>query len=262
MKYITQVIFTFCVFGLFGQPDNRTLDEKMQMNRITSEHNWFYKHVFLDYKLSVASEYFIAEPQIREYYITKEKTTFIYPNTYVKTTDTIKKSYSYSPVMISLVSFTAEPRINIVSQLRYSVFLKSPLTFGLSVSKEEFNLKHFQGRYGVLNLSVPLLIGFARGLNSSYSNFSKNGFAVSAGFQNLYSPVIRMLPFESYFQNIKYETPVSEPLVQKVHWFLPMIQFDYYRLNSTNKIQGFSFAISPGKSLYLKMAFNFGKLKK
>ncbi len=236
---------------LFGQFNDSTLNLKMKRLVKNNEYSWQYKNVFLDYKIGIASEFF-STPKTTYSYLLKN-----YPN------DTV-----YYPLteidaafMMSIFNFTLEPRINLVSRKNKSVFIKAPINIGLSIYgvKESSTINKTKGNF---NLTLPLMLGFGNGLNSTFSSTSNNGFSISAGYQLLLTPLIGA-DFISFTNTGSGQiTPIGEPYKLKRNWAMPLVQIDYYRYTRKDKIRGFSFAFCPVGNVYFKAAMNFVGTKK
>jgi hypothetical protein len=113
---------------------------------------------------------------------------------------------------------------------------------------------------GAFNIVAPALIGFSKGLNSTYSNSSKVGFAISAGYQFIHTPLLGgKVPDSFVFDDL---IPVGEAYEQRKNFTMPVIQLDYYKLTKKNKIRGYSLAFCPYGNVYFKLAMNFVGTKK
>lgn len=242
---------------VFGQFDEVAFNKKMEMKSNLNTYSWKYKNVFYDYKVGVASEVFIEPVRTFKY---------LHAN-YPGDTDLEQVTLVDANFMMSIFNFTMEPRVNVYSKNNYSIFLKTPITAGLSLNNDREGGNIIRGA-GVFNLTVPLLIGYGKGLNSTFSNTSRNGFAISAGYQLLITPVVggkaHRLITEQQPYTPKYQSyiPVGEAYKIKRAWLMPVIQFDYYHYNRKQKIRGFSFTFCPYGNLYFKAALNFVGKKK
>lgn len=232
----------------FAQIDDAAFEKKMEMKTKAKDYPWAYKNMFLDYKLGAFNEFLVAK-NIDYVYLEPSYTGDPTP-------DTI--TYHDGGVSMSILSFTLEPRVNLYSSKKTSVFLKSPLSFGVSVFMNQKYGFPNKGA-GAFNLNLPMLIGFSKGLNSNYSSTSKNGFAMAAGFQYTLAPLVGG---KTNIFEIRDLIPVGEGYVQRKTWFMPLVQLDYYKLSRKNKIRGYSMAICPYGTFYIKLAMNFVGSKK
>lgn len=231
-----------------SQIDDAAFVKKMEMNTKAKDYSWAYKNMFLDYKFGTFSEFLVAK-----------NIDYVY----------LEPSYSGDPtpdtvtlhdggVSMSFLSFTLEPRVNLYSGKKTSIFLKSPLSFGVSVFMNQKNEFPNKGA-GAFNLNLPLLVGFSKGLNSNFTNTSKNGFALAAGFQYTIAPIVGG---KTNIFTISDLYPIGEGYEQRKKWFMPLVQVDYYKLTRKNKIRGYSLAVCPYGTFYIKLAMNFVGLKK
>lgn len=234
----------------FSQVKTLEFEKKMEMKPKTENYNWFYRNVFLDCKVGFLSEVFLTP--YKEYKYLK----LDYPN------DQYPDSITYrdANILISIANFAIEPRVNIIDGKKSSLFIKSPISLGLSIYKERRIINNINQNVGVFNFNVPLLLGFSTGLNSDFSNVKKRGFALSAGYQFLFTP---LLGGKSVYTDFVTENiPVSEPYIFKKAWGMPLVQIDYYRLTKNKRINGYSLSVCPYGSFYMKFAFTFVLSKK
>lgn len=234
----------------FSQFDEKAFEKKMEMKTQTENYSWFYKNFFLDYKLGAASEFFYVPTKKYEYllgYYNGDET--MEPHTYVD-----------AGFMMSIFNFTLEPRINIYGKQSFSIYLKAPITFGLSILGEREESNILKGA-GVFNFNLPIMIGFAKGLNSTFTNASKRGIAVSAGYQFMKMPLVGGKAY-AILNDADKSVPVGEPYVLRKNWVMPLVQIDYYKLSRKNKIRGYSLALCPYGNFYIKLAMNFAGTKK
>jgi hypothetical protein len=254
MKNQLTILILFFSFNptLFGQFNDTLFNQKIQMKVRKTDYSWRYKNIFLDFKLGVGSEFFYEPP--KTYY-------YVYTTPY----DTINFDDIAANFTIPIVNFTLEPRINLKSNSKSAYFIKAPITFGASVfiNREIANIHTGKGGF---NLTLPLLVGYAKGLNSTYSNCSDWGYALSIGYQLYTSPLVGA---KNDYYNYDYHNGANASVqsigdiykFQRTH-FMPLIQFDYYHYNLKNKIRGFSFAFCPVGNVYFKAAMNFVGTKK
>jgi hypothetical protein len=237
-------------FVNYGQRDLEAFEETMEMKVNASERSWIYKNVFIDYKLGAVSEFFFVPTKTYDYWKGDYEGD--------ETPELVK--YVDAGFMLSIFNITMEPRVNLYTKNDNAVFIKSPLSIGLSIlgKREESNLLQ---KAGVFNFNAPILIGFGKGLNSTYTNVSKYGFAVSAGYQFMRMPLVggKVLDFEIYEDRLE---PIGEPYALRKSWGMPLIQLDYYKRSRKNKIRGYSAAFCPYGNFYIKLAMNFAGTKK
>lgn len=219
------------------------------MKTNVSDFSWAYKNVFIDYKIGALSEVFIA-PIMKTTYLRFDYEGDLTPS------DTF--AYVDATSMFSILNFTLEPRVNLVNKSNFNLFLKSPITVGLSVSRER-DAGNLANKAGVFNFNIPLILGYAKGLNSSFTNSNKNGFAISAGYQFLIAPLVGG---KSIILENTYNKPLYEPYQKRKLWGMPIVQFDYYYLNKNKKIKGYSFSFCPYGNFYIKLAYKFAGSEK
>jgi len=259
MKTVISTCILACLLStnLLGQFDEEAFNKKMEMKSNLNTYSWKYKNVFYDYKVGIASEVFIEPVRKFEYLHATDP-----GDTELDTVHLVDANF-----MMSIFNFTMEPRVNVYAKNNNTIFLKTPVTVGLSLNsgRDEGNMLR---SVGVFNLTVPVLIGYGKGLNSTFSNTSRNGFAISAGYQLLITPVLGgkdhrlILEPKPYSPVLESYTPIGEAYKIKRAWLMPVIQLDYYHSNRKQKIRGFSFAFCPVGNLYFKAAMNFVGSKK
>jgi hypothetical protein len=237
-------------FVNIAQRDLEAFEKTMEMKVNTSERSWVYRNVFVDYKLGAVSEFFYVPTKTYEYW----------KGDYEGDDTPELKKYVDAGFMLSIFNITLEPRVNLYSKNDQAVFLKAPLTFGLSIlgERKESNLMKSAG---VFNVNAPILIGFGKGLNSTFTNVSKRGFAISAGYQFMRMPLVGGKSNELEFYADRLE-PIGEPYALRKSWGMPLIQLDYYKRSRKNKIRGYSAAFCPYGNFYIKLAMNFAGTKK
>ena len=249
-NFITLLYLTFSFVSL-SQFNEEEFEKKMEMKTNTTTYSWAHKNFFLDYKLGAVSEFFFVPTKEYDYmqgdYSGDD--TFENPHTYVD-----------AGYMLSIFNFTLEPRVNLYSKNEKAVFLKAPITFGLSILGER-KISNLQQGAGVFNFNAPIMIGFAKGLNSTFTNVSKYGFAFSAGYQFMKMPLVGGKAYAVIYE-AEYSAPVNEPYELRKNWAMPLVQVDYYKRNRKNKIRGYSLAFCPYGNFYMKLAMNFVGTKK
>jgi hypothetical protein len=248
--FFTQFILLAIPFLSISQRDLEAFEKTMEMKVNASDRSWAYRNVFVDFKLGAVSEFFFVPTKTYEYWKGD------YPG---DDTPEIKK-YVDAGYMLSIFNVTLEPRVNLYTKNDQAVFLKAPLTFGLSILGERKEANLFLSK-GVFNFNAPLLIGFGKGLNSTFTNVSKRGFAVSAGYQFMKMPLIGGKSNELEFY-AEYLEPIGEPFTLRKNWGMPLIQLDYYKRSRKNKIRGYSATFCPYGNFYLKLAMNFAGTEK
>lgn len=241
-------VITFLTFGALGQIDQEKFEQKMLMKDEGKEYSWAQKNLFLDGKYSAVAEIFIV-PRIEYKYL---------DYSYSVDPDTI--TLADNGFLISIGSIALEPRVNLLSTRKSALYLKAPLAFALSVTTGgDMRNK----RSGFFHVNAPILLGYARGLNSSYQNASHSGFAISAGYQFLLAPLTG--GETNYFTEIYDQSelkPLGDPYEQRKKFGMPIVQLDYYKLKRNHKISGFALAFCPYGNIYFKLAMNFAISKK
>lgn len=230
-KLITLLFVAFSMSNLLAQ-EEMPFEEKMKMKPVgENKYSWAHKHFFFDAKMSFNSELFFMD---------KKKYTYYDPDDM----DTITMT-DYG-MMYNILGFSGVPRIVLASNNKQALFVKAPVSFGLSV---------FTGggignkRGGGLNMSMSMAIGYGRGLHSVYNNNDKNGFSISAGYMLQLAPLVGGKT--NLFDEIHWDwTPIGEAYKQRKLHMYPVFEFDYYRLNKNKKVRGYSFAINPFKKYY------------
>jgi hypothetical protein len=234
---------------IIAQINYSEFEKKMGMKTKSQEYNWVYKNVFIDYKIGGLNEIFIAPKKSFLYGVLPYSGATV-PD------DTI--TYIDAGRMFSIFNYTFEPRVNILNRHNYSLLIKSPLSFGFSVFSEP-KKGNMLKKSGFFNINIPILFGVSSGLNSSFTNSSKRGFSLSAGYQIIVTPLIGgKADFLSFYKVI----PIDEAYQQRKFWGMPLVQLDYYRLKKGSKVRGYSLAFCPYGSLYFKLAASFALTKK
>lgn len=246
---LTLLILFFIGQHSIAQNDNAEFEKRMLMKTHTENYNWVYRNVFIDYKIGALNELFI--PQTKSYFYGK----YDYSSATIPS-DTM--TFVDAGYMISIFNYSLEPRINLLNRRHFSLMMKSPLSIGLSVFSEP-KKGNLLKKSGYFNINIPILVGISSGLNSNFTNSTKRGFALSAGYQFMLAPLVGGKAEFTSFYNVK---PLDEAYKQRKLWGMPLVQIDYYRLKKNSKIRGYSFAFSPSKNFYLKLAVNYALTKK
>ena len=234
MKYALLIIFaTLYTLSASGQSGG-SLDDKMKMKHDVKSYSWFYKNIFISNKFSVFTEYLIF-PKIN--YTTLND----FENPY-SLEEEIQEDGGY---LMSPFTYTLEPRINIISGKKSSLSLRMPIGIGLSFINRNSNIV----KNGAFHVTLPVLLGYTRGINSTYDNTDRFGFSVSAGMQLVKTSLLGG-GFETYFIEDNL-LPTSFDI--RNDWIMPLLQFEYYYRKEDNKIHGVSLAISPGTG-YIKLS--------
>lgn len=244
--------------------DEDEFDEKMEMKVDEKNYSWAHKNLFVDAKLSAASELFV---------LPIESFKYISPD-YSGDPDPDTTTFYDGGLMITLFSVTLEPRINLVNRNNSAFYIKSPLSIGFSLTTNGDNIKvgsaadypYYSGipnkRMGFFSINLPIMLGYARGLNSTFQNTSDHGFAFSAGYQLLMTPLVggtTNIFTEIYDDYI----PIDEPYEQRKKFGMPIVQIDYFKQKKgSHKIRGYSLAVCPYGNIYFKLGMNFGLSKK
>lgn len=247
-QYIIYVILLFS-FQSIAQIKELDFDEKMEMKSQHDKYSWAYKNVFLDYKLGAVSEFF---------YIPTKSYDYISGDYAGDQTMDIQKTYVDAGFMLSIFNFTLEPRVNLYSKKDYSIYLKAPVTIGLSIVGDR-KVANIHQSTGVFNFNLPIMIGFGKGLNSTFSNVSKRGFAFSFGYQFMKTPLVGA---KKTYGIVSYSVPLGEPYALRKNWGMPLVQIDFYKSTRKSKVRGYSLAFCPYGNFYLKLAMNFVGTKK
>lgn len=238
--------YNFC---LNAQINYDEFEKKMRMNTNTENYNWIHKNVFVDYKFGIVNELFVA-PEKRYLYAKYNFQWDLVPS------DTV--TFIDKGIMIAVFNIALEPRINILNNRKFNLFIKSPISFGYSVFYEP-KKANIEKRFGYYNVNLPILLGVSSGLNSSFTNTNKKGFSLCAGYQLMLAPLTRgkteFLPSSNY-------KPISEPYKQRKSWKMPLVQLDYYFLNKRSNIRGYSLAFCPYGNFYVKLSANVALTKK
>lgn len=265
MKQYTAIISIVFV-SIFGnaQIDEAAFSRKMEMNNEGKDFSWSYKNFFIDGKISAVSSYM---------YLNRDTSIFALTDAFDPSEDTL--TVTSRGWHLGIAGFTFEPRINLVNWKKSALFVKAPIEFALSVTRlkvkfiTEYN--DFSRELGVFNFNAPILFGIAFGNNSTYNNASKRGFALSAGYQVIFTPLLGgKKPIKENY-TFEYQTGSSWQYTEK-KWedyytpnkshLMPIVQLDYYKLNKNNKIRGFSASFCPYGTIYVKFAMNFALTKK
>lgn len=239
-----------------GQIDEAKFEQKMRMENEHKEYSWAHRNLFLDGKYTMGAELFIVPLETYPY--------LKYDYSGDPDPDTI--NYNDDGIVITIGSITLEPRVNLHSTKQSAFYLKSPLSlaFSITTAGRRKTLNNIGNKHsGFFHLNAPILFGYARGLNSSYQNATKSGFAISAGYQLLLTPLMggkTNLFTEVYDENdLK---PIDKPYEQRKSFAMPIVQLDYYKLNRHGRISGYSFSFCPYGNTYFKLGLNFAISKK
>ena len=233
----------------FAQKDNAEFEKRMKMETQIENYDWVYRNIFVDYKIGAVNEFFVPKNKIYLYGKFDSPTSTVPSDTMT----VIDAGY-----MISIFNYTFEPRMNILNFRKYSLMLKSPLSLGFSVFSEA-QKGTLSKKSGFFNMNLPLLVGICSGLNSNFTNSSKRGFALSAGYQLMLAPVVGGRP---QFTNFNYLEPLGEAYKKRKTWGIPIVQIDLYQLKKSSRIRGYSLAFSPSKQFYFKFAISYVLTKK
>lgn len=231
-------LIIFCVNSLWVSAQvNENFEQKMKQLDEKRAYSWSQRNFFLDYKFSAFSEYFIM-PKIQHEFI--EITEW-----WETETDTIM--VNDGGFQFTIASASLEPRINLWSNQKNALFVKSPITLGLSITVTPPNLDKVRST-GVFHFTAPILLGYSKGLNSSYSNAEKKGFSFSGGIQYMRNPVLGG-KLETWFLD-KWINQVEK----RSNWLIPVAEFDYYWLSKKNRIRGLSLMFDPIRFSHYKLA--------
>ena len=152
--------------------------------------------------------------------------------------------YDDKGFMAAVVGITVEPRLNLYPNKKSTFFIKTPISFAISVAYP--GTKYYDKSWGSMNLNMPILIGYGRNLNANSENSNLNGFSFSLGYQFLRGPILGAKRDLTDFKDYK----------SRKNWFMPLIGFDYYWLTKKSKAHGISFLFSPSM-FYFKVAYSF-----
>jgi hypothetical protein len=222
------------------------LDTKMKLFDQKRPYSWAYRNVFLDCRFSCFAEYMIY-PAI-EY-------TFL--DTWNPSASPVYQNYTDKGILFSIATVALEPRINLVSNDRNAIDLKFPVSCGLSISTEGDKYNNLKSA-GVFHFTAPVLVGYAHGLNATYSNTERFGFSISGGVQYMKAPMAGAKLHQHYAEN--YVGTPAYKLRKK--WLFPLVQLEFFRLNKEHKIRGYSFAFSLAKPTYFNFMLTYVLTKK
>lgn len=238
MKRVTLVLFVFNFYLLFGQIQDSLFEIKMNSDDMNgSEKN--EKFIFLDFQ---ASGPFCEVLRIKPKTIYRAEYDYISAINDYGIVDSVE--VSDKGLMVSILSVTVSPRINLISNYSSSLFIKFPISFGLSLTYP--GSVYYSKSWGVFNFNCPVLVGYGKNLNSSAENASKSGFSISFGGQFIKGPMIGAIrDLEDY--------PNYEP---RRKWIMPLVQGDYFWLTRKRKMKGVSLSFSPFP-IYFKASLTF-----
>jgi hypothetical protein len=155
---------------------------------------------------------------------------------------TLEYTFNDDGLLVGIAGITVEPKLNLFPGKQGGFFLKTPISFSVSVTYPG----DYHKTWGCLNLDLPCLAGYGRGLNSVSSSTSLNGYALSVGYQLLVGPLLGAKRERFDFGRYK----------PRRTWIMPLIGFDYYWMTKKEKPHGISLLISPTQ-LYFKTAWSF-----
>lgn len=243
-------IIIFIIVLLFKQihshaQDSISFEEKMKFGIQTEEYSFFYKNVFLDFKLTPIGGEYLSLPKKNFYFLKYDINN--------KIEDTVM--YTDKSFLFTIVSFTFEPRLNLINKEKSSLFIKTPISFNLSAV---VNRKYHNKNKAFGNTNLMLLLGYARNLNSTYTNTKSKGYAVSIGGDFYQGPFVvgktDTLNLTSYN---KVDHNGDGYYERRRNFISPVVQLDYYWLNNKYRIQGASLSISPLNGFHLKFSLSY-----
>ena len=221
----------------------KSFEEKMKMEVDSKDYSWGFKNVFFDFKIAIASEYFIVPDKEYRYldysYNSNNPDSLLYVD---------------NGLLFTIFGLTFEPRINLINMPKSSIFIKSPMSFNFSITTNG----DYRGKEkGFVHMTFPFLIGYSKGLNSNFINTDKIGFAISGGVQIIRGPL-----FGGGLYTNESDFVGSESYELRNNWIMPVVQFDYYKLSKRTKIKGFSLIASVHNHFYFRMALTVKACKK
>lgn len=236
-----------------AQPTDKEFEDKMMMKGLEKKYSWSFQNVFADIKYSGLSELLIIPEKEYDY--------LFYAYSGQEEPDTVV--FTDKGAMANIFAITLEPRVNLWSNYSKAFFVKAPLELGFSMTINSGTITY--RKLGMFNINFPALVGFGVGLNSSYQNIAKRGFALSAGYQFMMTPVIggQTKLFTEVYTNNEY-VPVDEPFKVRRTFGFPIVQLDYYsrKDGSAPLINGWSLTFCPYGNIYFKVAKTFVLTKK
>lgn len=240
MKINILALFIYCSSVVFSQ-DLESLDNKFREYNTeeTKSYGWVKEHVMVDLKINILGEIFSPQDKDVEFY----KVSDYFENDTARFID--------RNLLINLFGVGLEPRVSLYEKEDFTVGLKTSLHFNLSLYT---NYDNWYKSTGVFHLNSSAMAYYARGLSSSFSNTSENGFSIAAGMLFIKAPLLGGKAI--YEEDEIVMTPRSEEFLID-SWLIPAVQFDYYFLTQEFKMRNFSLAFSHFKgNTYFR--FNYG----
>jgi hypothetical protein len=214
MKHFRVILIVLHVFMLdhYGHAqDNNLLDnrfgkyfepEKSKLPKDRQVFSW-------DWKFSLYTEFFGRRQ--RDYTMLLNSSM-----------DTVVRNKAINTVSLMSVGF--EPRWNLSQRGKNVLGIKLAAHFNFSFTNEHPFVE------GIFHTSQAVFLFLGQGYSGPYNNISPHGFAVNAGFINVFSPLITLGKSKKEFYEFYTPLPGSESLTRTI-FFLPAVQFDYYSNN-------------------------------
>jgi hypothetical protein len=244
------ILYALIFMSYLTVAQEKSFEEKMKMEVDSKDYSWGFKNVFFDFKIAIASEYFIV-PDKEYLYLEPD-----YPGD--NTPDSVY--LIDNGLMYTIAGLTFEPRINLLKMQEASVFIKAPLSLNFSITNVRNDRMAWYKGKGFFHMTLPVLVGYSRGLNSSFTNTDNRGFAISGGVQLMRAPLIGGKI--GYTGKSLDGIAVGDEYELRNNWIMPVVQFDYYKLSKKTKIKGFSLIASVHNHFYFRVALTVKACKK
>lgn len=236
MKKIILLLFIVFLNQSFSlAQDSISFEKKMKFGVQSEEYSFFYKNVFLDFKLTPLGAEYLSLSKKEFYFITQNHDI----------NDTVM--YTDKSFMFTIIGVSFEPRINLKNKENSSFYMKFPFSLNLSAA---VNRKKYNKNKAFGNTNLMLLVGYAKNLNSTYTNTNHNGYAVSIGGDFYQGPFV-LGKEDTLNLGYKYSDGFYE---ERRNFVSPVVQLDYYWLNKKYNIQGASVSVSPFNGFHLKFS--------
>lgn len=238
-KLLLLILFAGLQFVTISQTED-SFEEKMRMD-VKKDYSWGHKNVFLEISISPFTAF-----QYREI------------SDSILWTNNQKYERTESSTSYSLFSFSFNPRFNLVAKNDFAIYLKSAASVNFSFHRIKAKLRNeVTGSYlsdrfkGFGHFEVPIYIGYAWGLNSSYSNCDRNGFAIGVGYQ----------VFKRWSEQNSESNNLTEYEMDNLLTY-PVVRLDYYKLLKSNKLLGLYMGLGFYDVYYINIGMNFNLSKK